>query len=393
MITPTQILVVEDEPHFERLIQQRFRKKIRAKEYEFVFAINGIEALEKLQEHQEIDIVLSDINMPKMDGLTFISRLKEAESKTKVIMVSAYGDMTNIRKAMNQGAYDFVPKPIDFADLEATIEKAIEEIREKRMAQETRRELNSLQQELSIASKIQQSILPRNFSMLSTKGPYDIFSEMIPAKQVGGDFYDFFMIDKYRLALVIGDVSGKGISAALFMTVSRSLVKAYGLKGLSAGECLESVNSLLSQDNISDFFVTIFYGVLNLENGELDYCSGGHNPAYIISPDQSVNSLVDNQHIPLGILPNYKYRSQKIVLEPGSTLALYTDGITEARDQHQTFFSEDRLEHYLEGCQDQTPQEVVEGLIKAVQDFSANAPQADDITMMAVKHEFVPEIP
>lgn len=387
MSTPTQILVVEDEPHFERLIQQRFRKKIRSQEYHFEFAANGIQALEKLKEHGEIDIILSDINMPQMDGLTLIGKLKEAGSRTKVIMVSAYGDMSNIRKAMNGGAYDFVPKPIDFADLEATIQKAIAEIREIKKAHKTSRQLNQLQEELSVASRIQQTILPRNFDLVNSSGPFDIFAEMIPAKQVGGDFYDFFPIGADRLGLVIGDVSGKGIAAALFMTVSRSLVKAYGLKGLEAGACLEEVNNLLAQDNISDFFVTVFYAVLHLQTGELNYCSAGHNPAYLLTPDSGVQPLEDNQHIPLGILQGYKYRSKRAKLDPGATLALYTDGITEARDRTGTFFAEDRLQQYLEKAIGKIPETIVKGLVESVRQFSDRQTQTDDITIMAVKRQ------
>lgn len=386
-MTPTQILVVEDEPHFERLIQQRFRKKIRSNEYQFEFAFNGIQAMEKLREIPAIDLILSDINMPQMDGLTLLAKLKETGSKAKVIMVSAYGDLSNIRQAMNQGAYDFVPKPIDFADLEATIQKAIGEIIEQKRAEKTRQELAQIQQELTIASNIQQSILPKNFSLFKEDQPYDIYSEMIPAKQVGGDFYDFFRIGKKRLGLVIGDVSGKGISAALFMTVSRSLVKAYATKGLTAGECLYEVNNLLAQDNIADFFVTIFYAVLNLKTGKLDYCSGGHNPAYVIGPDESMRLLDDGQHIPLGILPEYVYRSRKTELQPGETFVLYTDGITEARHQDRSFFAEQRLETYLTHHADASSQDLVTGLIAEVKQFSVNAPQADDITVMALRRQ------
>ncbi|MCZ6820898.1 MAG: response regulator, partial [Calditrichaeota bacterium] len=122
---PAKILVVDDEPHFEELVRQRFRKKIKDNQYEFVFAYNGVDALEKLEQEPDIDIVLCDINMPVMDGLTLISKLNKISSLLKSIMVSAYGDMGNIRSAMNRGAYDFVTKPIDFEDLETTIKKAL----------------------------------------------------------------------------------------------------------------------------------------------------------------------------------------------------------------------------------------------------------------------------
>ena len=136
--SPTKILVVDDEPQLQRLFQQRFRSHIRNAEFELSFALSGMEALEMLRQDAGIDIILSDINMPEMDGLTFISKLDEINPMLKTVMVSAYGNMQNIRSAMNHGAYDFVTKPIDFADLEATIKKAIKEIELLKLAAQTK---------------------------------------------------------------------------------------------------------------------------------------------------------------------------------------------------------------------------------------------------------------
>lgn len=383
----TAILVVEDEPNFERLILQRFRKKVRTNEYRFVFATNGFQALEKLKEEKEIEIILSDINMPQMDGLTFISKLNQAGNQAKVIMVSAYGDMNNIRRAMNGGAYDFVPKPIDFIDLENTIQKAIKDLSAAKLAKATRQQLAQLQQELAVANRIQQSILPHDFSIVTAGRPYQIYSEMLPAKQVGGDFYDFFLIDSSHLAVLVGDVSGKGMPAALFMAISRTLLKAFGLKGLSAGACLKEVNNLLIRDNTSDLFVTVFYGILDLENGTLEYCSGGHNPPYLVQADGVLRSMDDNQHIPLGVMEDYTFTSRTIDLEPGTSLFLYTDGVTEALGEQQEFFSEQRLEDGLEKYATSTPREMVENMVRDVKRFSGDLPQSDDITLMAIRRQ------
>ncbi|MEL7122538.1 MAG: response regulator, partial [Bacteroidota bacterium] len=216
---PIKILVVDDEPLVERLINQRFRKKIKSKHYEFHFAENGVEGLSKLDQHQDVDIILSDINMPKMDGLTFLSKLGELERELKVVLVSAYGDMKNIRSGMNLGAYDFVTKPIDFQDLEITIEKALREVQVLKEAQQVRLKLTHLEQELSVATKIQQSIIPSDYEEVLTSKKIDLFAKMIPAKEVGGDFYDFFKVDEDHVACIVADVSGKGIPAALFMAI------------------------------------------------------------------------------------------------------------------------------------------------------------------------------
>ena len=177
----TKILVVDDEPQLEYLFTQKFRRNIRRKEFELSFALSGKEALEKLQEDNDIDIVLSDINMPEMDGLTFISKLGEINPMIKTVMVSAYGDMKNIRTAMNNGAFDFVTKPIDFQDLEATIKKAIKEVELQKLALAAREKLSQLQQELHAAHELQQSILPKTFTIFSEDTPYERYAEMIPA--------------------------------------------------------------------------------------------------------------------------------------------------------------------------------------------------------------------
>ncbi len=383
-----RILVVDDEPHFERLMLQRFRKKVRSKEYDFVFAQNGIEALNKLRELKDIDIVLTDINMPRMDGLTFLSKLNDVAVKVKAVMVSAYGDMENIRAAMNLGAYDFVTKPIIYEDLEITINKALREIETLRLAERTRQQLDNLQQELAVASEIQQSILPKNFDIFPADCPFNLYAEMIPAKDIGGDFYDFFFIDEDHLALVIGDVSGKGTPAALFMAISRTLLRAIGLKSKSVSKCLGQVNALLSQDNPTSMFVTVFYAVLNIRTGQLEYCSGGHNPPWIIKDGVAPRALDDSQHVALGVVEHFEYHSRVINLEPGATLVLYTDGITEAVNVAEEFFDE-KLQVFLEGSVRALPAEIVQEVIGEVGRFSAGRQQSDDITMMALQMQTV----
>ena len=157
---------------------------------------------------------------------------------------------------------------------------------------------------------------------------------MIPAKEVGGDFYDFFKLDDSHLALVIGDVSGKGMASALFMAISRTLLKAIALKGYAPAECLNQVNYLLSQDNDSCMFVTLFYGVLNLSTGALTYCNGGHNFPLLLSGEGEVQQLDKSRNMALGIMEAAQYKSSEINIRTGQKLILYTDGITEALNQN-----------------------------------------------------------
>src|SRR3954470_12846960 len=203
---PFKILVVDDEPDVELLIKQRFRRKIRDGEFEFEFALNGEDALEKLSADHSIDIVMSDINMPVMDGLTLLTQLSSLDRVLRTVMVSAYGDMQNIRIAMNRGAYDFLTKPIDFEDFETTVHKTIREIKGVREGHQARLQLTALENELNVASQIQQSMLPRKFPPFPEQKEFDIYAQMTAARSVGGDFYDFFMVDADRLGFVIGDV-------------------------------------------------------------------------------------------------------------------------------------------------------------------------------------------
>jgi phosphoserine phosphatase RsbU/P len=190
IIMAEKIMVVDDEPDLESLIKQKFRRQIRENEYDFVFAYNGLEALAKLLEHPEICLILSDINMPEMDGLTLLAKLNELKNPAlKTVIVSAYGDMDNIRTAMNRGAFDFVTKPVDFQDLETTINKTIQELQILRNAQQEHDQLVALQYDLTVARNIQQAILPKIFPPFPGRKDFDIYASMTAAKEVGEEIF------------------------------------------------------------------------------------------------------------------------------------------------------------------------------------------------------------
>jgi phosphoserine phosphatase RsbU/P len=381
-----KMLVVDDEIDLEPLIRQKFRKQIREKIYDFVFAFNGLDALSKILEFPEIGIVLSDINMPDMDGLTLLTKLKELKNPgLKTVIVSAYGDMDNIRTAMNRGAFDFVTKPVNFDDLEITINKTMEEITQIRQSQKEHDQLVSLQQDLNTARDIQQSILPKVFPAFPAQKNFDVYASMIPAREVGGDFFDFFMIDSQRLGFVIGDVSGKGVPAAIFMAVCRTLIRATGLKGVSSNECIRYSNELLCNESSNSMFVTVFYGILDTVTGEVEYVNAGHNPPYHLS-ENGISKVSMTDGVALGILENIHFHSKKVFLKPGDTLFLYTDGVTEAFDENEFPYGEEKLEAYL-GNNLHTPiEKLVKESIADVNAFVAGVPQSDDITLLAVNY-------
>lgn len=383
-----KILSVDDELDLEVLLTQYFRRKIRKGEYEFAFAHNGLEALQLLLQQKDFDIILSDINMPEMDGLTLLTKINEMRNPAlKCIMVSAYGDMDNIRSAMNNGAFDFATKPIDLDDLSRTIEKAIEQIEFVKASQKEHNQLESIQNDLQVAGEIQQAILPRIFPPFpDIEDKVDIFASMHPAKDVGGDFYDFFRIDDDRIGFVIADVSGKGVPASLFMAVARTLIRATGLRGVPSDECLAYANKLLCNESIDCMFVTVLYGIYNIKTGEIDYTNAGHNPPYILRHDNKVEMLdIKKTNVVIGIMDDFKFESGTHTMEPGDALILYTDGVTEAFNKEKEQFSETNLEKTLGSVPGAGSQEIIEAIMEDVKEFAGNEPQSDDITVLTLK--------
>ena len=367
-----KILSVDDESDLELLLTQYFRRKIRKGEYEFSFAHNGLEALALLVKNPDYDIILSDINMPEMDGLTLLTKVNEMRNPAlKCIMVSAYGDMGNIRQAMNNGAFDFATKPIDLDDLSVTIEKAVEQINYIRQSQQEHTQLESIKGDLAVAREIQQAILPRIFPPFpENQHQLDIAASMNAAKDVGGDFYDFFRIDEDRIGFVIADVSGKGIPAAIFMAVSRTLIRATGIRGGKPSDCLTYSNQLLANESVDCMFVTVFYGIYTISTGEITYCV-----------------LPMPQDFLVGAIEGLEYHDQQMKLEPGETLVMFTDGVNEAMNIDFKEFGDDRLEASLKKCAGQDCQQIIDTVKADVAEFVGEAEQSDDITLFALKRK------
>ena len=379
---PARVLIVDDEPDIETLIRQRFKRRNAG--FEFLFARDGQEALARLAENPDLDLVVTDINMPVMDGLALLSRLNQLDGRIlKAVILSAYGDMANIRTAMNRGAFDFLIKPIDFQDFESTLRRTQDALAAARAGMEAREQLTAIEQELEIAARIQASILPRDF--LPGRMDFGVYAEMMPARRVGGDFYDFFLIDDERLGFVIGDVSGKGIPAALFMAVSRTLLQAVALQGASPADCLCYANRVLGAQGEPGVFVTVFYGILHTRTGELEYGLAGHNPPYRLSASGDLQAIEEPGGVVVGLLKDAAYETGRLQLDPGDSIFLFTDGVTEAMNPEQRFFGERRLREALAPMGSFAPLGVVQSVLAAVAEFTASAPQSDDITAICVR--------
>ena len=383
-----KILVVDDEPDVEPLVLQRMRREIRSGKYEFVFAHNGVEAVKVLNKDEDIDMVISDINMPQMDGLTLLEQISEINPNIRSVIVSAYGDMKNIRTAMNRGAFDFVTKPLDFGDLRVTIERTLRHMEEWREALSSRDKLVALQNELDVASGIQQSILPTVFP---SRDDYQIYASMEPARNVGGDFFDVVRLEGNRVGLAIADVSDKGVPAALFMMSSRTWMKGAAISSPEPGTVLGEVNALLHEDNEAQMFVTVLYAVYDPETGEFSYASGGHDAPLLVHPGGSSELLPLTGGIALGIVSDLAYGQNSVVLDHGDTLVLYTDGVTEAMNGEGEQFGIERLHKVFSDRAPKDANEAAHKIFEAVNTFADGAAQSDDITCLTLRRSETPD--
>lgn len=390
MESTIKILSVDDEQDMEMLIKQKFRRQIRKKEYEFFFAQNGLQALEQLEQNPEISLVLSDINMPEMDGLTFLAELKEqGNSEVKTIMVSAYGDMDNIRTAMNKGAFDFITKPINFDDMELTIDKTLHEIDLYKKFQQDRDNLVSIRKDLTIAQDIQQSMLPNKYPVYPGRTDFDVHGVCQAAKQVGGDLFDYFLIDDDHLFFMVGDVSDKGISAALFMAITKSIFKTNFSHNSNPDIPKEimKINKVLSQDNSSMMFVTLFVCVLNLKTGEVTYVDGGHERPLILRRDKKVEVFKKVTGLPICVDADFPYAQHTFKLEQGDIIILYSDGLEDAKNPEGVRRKIEPSIEILKSMDSQmNAKEINNVLLTSVNDYIDNADQFDDITIVTLKY-------
>jgi len=243
-----------------------------------------------------------------------------------------------------------------------------------------------IESELKIAHDIQMGILPRVFPPFPERGEIDIYALLRPAREVGGDLYDFFFLDEDHLCFVVGDVSGKGVPAAILMAVTKILIKAKATQGLDPEIIMARANEDLAMDNPSMMFVTIFLGVLNVRKGELVYCNGGHPPPYVIRENGEILSLPATNGVALGVVEGFVYVSKTFSLKKNDALFLFSDGVTEATDEQYRLFGEPRLVEAIAEAKEKRPKELIESVLKKIDEFAQATSQADDITMMVLEY-------
>ena len=251
--------------------------------------------------------------------------------------------------------------------------------RQKELSEEGAR----IESELNLARGIQNNMLPSTFPAFPEHKEIDIYAKMIPAKEVGGDFYDMFLIDDNHLAITIADVSGKGVPAALIMMISRTLIKNTALNKFSVDEVFYKVNNLMCEGNTMDSFVTSWFGILDLKTGKMEYVNAGHNaPLIYKNKDKKIEFIKDKPNLVLAAMNNTKYTKHELKLEPGDRLFLYTDGVTEATNINKELYGNDRLQNYLNNNVSKSLTDTINGLKMDIDNFVGKEKQFDDITML-----------
>ena len=242
----------------------------------------------------------------------------------------------------------------------------------------------AVQRDLDLARELQGGLLPKVFPTREEAPGIELFARLEPAKEVSGDLYDFFPVEDGKMCFVVGDVSGKGIAAGIFMAVTRTLIRATAVPGRSPLEIMNRVNTQLAKENQASLFVTMILGIVDTATGRMVYGQGGHNPPILV-PVQGKPTYEPAGGMPLGVFEDAKFGERELQLKPGETLLVYTDGVTEAMNQAKDLFGEDRLENAVTGVASLSPEKIAERVIEQVEGFVLEAERSDDITLLAIQ--------
>jgi len=400
------VLVVDDTPANIKVLMETLKD-----DYRIVAAVNGQRALQLAASDPNPDIILLDVMMPEMDGYEVCAKLK-ADAKTRdipIIFVTAMSDTQDETKGLELGAVDYITKPISPPVVLARVKNHLELkkareilknqnlILEQRVEERTR-EVLELQQsefdlrvakekvenELNIAAQIQRSILPCSFPAYPDRKEFELYAFMKPARYVGGDFYDFFFIDDNTLALVIADVSDKGVPAALFMMVSRTLIRSLAFENRSPSAVLEKANNIMCQNNDTGMFVTVFLALYDASSGKITAANGGHSASLIINHDGTSREWATTHGPALGFMEELPYKQETMDLKVGQTFFLYTDGVTEGMSPGTELFGLDRLQELLKRKHGFKLDKLCSDIEISLSEFQ-DGQQFDDITMLALK--------
>jgi len=381
-----RLLVVDDNEMNRDMLSRRLQRQ----GFHVDLAENGQQALESILA-QPFDLILLDIMMPVMNGYDLLERLKAdpALCHIPVIMITAVDDIESIARCIEMGAEDHLPKPFNPAILRARVDSALAK---KRLRDREQVYAKSLERELAIGRDIQRSFLPENLPSIAG---WELAARFQPARQVAGDFYDAFELPDGRLGLVVADVCDKGVGAALFMALFRSLLRVLAAQNCTEAEptavlvrTLASINDYIAQTHSrANMFATLFFAVLTPSTGAMHYVNAGHDPPFLLEPGSQTPRRLAPSGPAVGLQAGLQFRAASTALEPGAMLLAFTDGVTDARGIDAQMFGESRLLTLLYPHSNTTAAAVLDRIESALADYVQDGPHFDDITLLAVRRE------
>jgi len=327
-----------------------------------------------------VDMVITDVKLPDGDGIEILRHIKAAAPETLVIVMTAFGSTQTAVAALKLGAHDYLTKPFEMLEVKARVRSLL---KAKSYSDAVR---EASERDLRIAREIQMGLLPADVPARTKGTGLDVHALLDPAQQVGGDLYEVLRLADDRVLVAVGDVSGKGIPAALFMAVTMTLLRSMARQAATPDEILRRVNDELLDQNPRGMFVTLQCLIFDLSKRRVTCSSAGHHQAALVAPGQPPRLVFPSSGRVLGLLPDNDLPAETLELKPGETLVLFTDGVSEAFSPDQELFGEDRLLAHLASTPGANARETAMGVLDAVRRHAAGAKQSDDITIVAVRY-------
>ena len=375
------VVVVDDD-----ITNLKMAGRILSKNNMRVTALKSGMALLDYIKTNKPDLILLDIKMPGLDGFETMKRLQEQmnpSEKIPVIFLTADDSQDAETHGLALGAMDFIKKPFIPDVLVLRVRHTIDLVR---LQHDLEQENERIRSELAMASRIQSAMLPGIFPAFPERKEFDIYASMDPVRGVGGDFFDFFFIDRDHLCLLIADVSGKGIPAALFMMASKIILADNAKSGKSPAQILQDTNEAICANNPEEMFVTVWLGILDISTGLLTTANAGHEYPALMHADGQFELFRDRHGLVVGGMPGVKYHEHSLQMYPGSKLFVYTDGVPEATDAENALFGTTRMLEALNAHANESPKQILHGVRHAVNEFVSDMEQFDDLTMMCLEY-------
>jgi sigma-B regulation protein RsbU (phosphoserine phosphatase) len=375
-LSESRILLVDDAKANIDVLVEALRG-----DYKLSVALDGETALRSVEANAP-DLVLLDIMMPGLDGYEVCRQLRARESTRElpVMFLSSLEDVKNKTQGFEVGGNDYLTKPFEVLEVKARVRSLL---KAKAYADAVR---EAMARDLRIAREIQMGILPADPAGAIRGTGLDVHAFIEPARQVGGDLYEVLRASDDRVVVALGDVSGKGIPAALFMAVTVTVLRTLALQIVEPDEILRRLNDELAEQNPRGMFVTIQCLVFNLAERRVSIAGAGHHCLVVLSADSSPRLACPSSGRPAGLMPHNAVERETLPLSPGDTFVLFSDGVSEAMNADEDFYGEERLLGVLEGTRGTTPVETVTRLMADVRAFTAGAKQSDDITILAAQY-------